>query len=62
MAIVKFLLQDNNGRKYLSFDFPDFIRDLQHNVITNTFGDAVFIINKIYTPLDIYSEKKLSLQ
>lgn len=54
--------QDNNGRKYLSFDFPDFIRDLQHNVITNTFGDAVFIINKIYTPLDIYSEKKLSLQ
>lgn len=30
------------GDKVVSFNFPSFIRDLQHQTITNTFGDVVF--------------------
>ena len=38
--------QDVSGNKFLSFPFPNFIRDLQKNTINNTFGDAVFVIYK----------------
>lgn len=38
------------GDKFLSFEFPSFIRDTQHQVINNTFGDAVFIVRRYYPP------------
>lgn len=38
--------QDSSGNKYLAFAFPSCIRDIQQHVINNTFGDAVFFINK----------------
>lgn len=34
-------------RKVLSFEFPSSIRDTKKGVITNTFGDAVFVLYKI---------------
>ena len=34
--------QDAQGNKYVSFQFPSTIRNLQQNVINNNFGDAVF--------------------
>lgn len=33
---------NGDGDKVVSFSFPSFIRDLQQQTITNTFGDAVF--------------------
>ena len=30
--------------KYLSFEFPSWIRDLKKKKVNNTFGDAAFII------------------
>ena len=33
-------------RKYLSFEFPESIRDLRDHTVNNTFGDAVFMICK----------------
>ena len=39
-----FVQQDIQGVKSVSFDFPSYIRDLQRNIITNTFGDAVFVL------------------
>lgn len=32
-------------RKYLSFEFPESVRDLQNHTVNNTFGDAVFMIS-----------------
>ena len=41
--------QDASGNKYVSFQFPSTIRNLQQQVITNKFGDAVFrlVLNSI---------------
>ena len=39
-AIVQ---QDSHGNKFISFQFPSQIRNLQQHTINNTFGDAVFI-------------------
>ena len=36
----------NDGLKYLSIEFPSWVRDLQTQTIHNTFGDAVFSLNK----------------
>lgn len=34
--------QNGNGGKVVSFKFPSFIRNIQQQTITNTFGDVVF--------------------
>ena len=36
--------QDEQGNKFISFEFPLFIRNLKQHTINNTFGDAVFIL------------------
>lgn len=33
---------NGDGRKVVSFSFPSYIRDIGHQTINNTFGDAVF--------------------
>lgn len=38
---------NGNQDKYLSFIFPTQIRNLKQNIITNTFGDAVFVIHQM---------------
>lgn len=38
--------QDTYGARFINIEFPSFIRDLQNNLIGNTFGDAVFVITK----------------
>lgn len=40
---------NNQIGKYVSFQFPSHIRNLQKHTINNTFGDAVFIL-KLYNP------------
>ena len=40
--------QDSQGNKFISFQFPSFIRDLKQNVIKNTFGDCVFTLIRYY--------------
>ncbi|MBQ3738626.1 MAG: DUF5060 domain-containing protein [Bacteroidales bacterium] len=47
-----YVQQDTSGNKFLSFGFPSFIRDVQHQVVNNTFGDAVFSIHKYTIPTD----------
>ena len=39
-----FVQQDAHGDKYVSFDFPNHIRNLQHQTVNNTLGDAVFVL------------------
>lgn len=36
---------DSQGNEYVSFRFPSFIRNLQNQTISNTFGDAVFVLH-----------------
>lgn len=36
--------QNQDGTKYIAFQFPSIIRDLAHSIINNTFGDAVFVL------------------
>lgn len=40
------IVQDIMGEKYILISFPSFIRNLNTNTITNTFGDVVFAIYK----------------
>ena len=39
-----FVNQDAQGNKYVSFQFPSYIRNLRQHTIDNTFGDAVFVL------------------
>lgn len=41
---VVYVQQELSGRKFISFEFPSYIRNLQQHVINNNFGDAVFFI------------------
>lgn len=40
------IMLNNQGNKVLRFIFPSEIRNLNNNTITNTFGDAVFVLTK----------------
>ncbi len=42
--------QSVSGNRYISFNFPSFIRNTKDHVISNTFGDAVFSIIRYYEP------------
>lgn len=44
--------QDSPGDKYVSFQFPSLIRDLQNQSVNNKYGDAVFILVPAAPPLD----------
>lgn len=39
---------NNNGDKVLRISFPSAIRNLKSNIVTNTFGDAVFVLTKYH--------------
>lgn len=39
-----FVQQDAQGNKYVSLQFPSYIRDLNQHTINNRFGDAVFVL------------------
>lgn len=39
-----YVQQDINGERFISINFPSYIRDLQQNTINNTFGDVVFCL------------------
>ncbi len=43
--------QDSHGNKYVSFQFPSIIRDLQQHTFNNKFGDAIFVMTIEYFPL-----------
>ena len=49
MVVINIPVQQNQqGNKFLSFQFPSSIRDLKNHTINNTFGDAVFVLTKRY--------------
>ena len=51
MVSYAVVCQDFSGNKYLSFQFPSVVRNLQQNTIYNKFGDAVFTLT-LHNPLE----------
>lgn len=48
---VTHVTSDVFGNKYISISFPSYIRDVQRNVIQNTFGDVAFSLIRVSTPV-----------